>query len=79
MALKKFDKVKSFEDVEKALQDFRENLSIQDLRAGDVRTEAPTTDSLEKTRYTIVEESGVPVIYYRTSAGVIYKSIMAAA
>ena len=79
MGIKKFDRVKSFEDVEKVLQDFRDNISLQDLRAGDVRTTAPTVNTLEKTRYTIVEESGVPVIYYRTTDGVIYKLPMSAA
>lgn len=73
MAIKKFDKVKSFEDVEKVIQDFRENISLQDLKAGDVRTTAPTTDTLDKTRYTIAEESGVPTIYYRTTDGTLYK------
>ena len=77
--LTKFERVKSFEDVEKVLQDLRSNISLQDLRAGDVRTTAPTTGTLEKTRYTIVEESGVPVIYYRTTSGVLYKTTMIAA
>ena len=77
--IKKFEKVKSFEDVEKVLQDLRDNLSLQDLKAGDVRTTAPTTETLDKTRYTIVEESGVPVIYYRTTSGTLYKTTMIAA
>jgi len=77
--IKKFEKVKSFEDVEKVIQDLRDNLSLQDIRAGDVRTVAPTADTLEKTRYTIAEESGVPVIYYRTTDGTIYKTVMGAA
>ena len=79
MAIKKFEKVKSFEDVEKVIQDLRDNLSLQDIRAGDVRTIAPTTDTLDKTRYSIVEESGVPVIYYRNTLGTIYKLPMSAA
>lgn len=78
MGLKKFEKVNSFEDVEKVIQDLRDNLSLQDIRAGDVRTATPTTDTLDKTRYTIVEESGVPVIYYRTTAGTLYKLQMTA-
>ena len=76
--IKKFEKVKSFEDVEKVIQDLRDNLSLQDIKAGDVRTSVPTTDTLDKTRYTIVEESGVPIIYYRTTAGSIYKLPMTA-
>ena len=79
MAIKKFEKVKSFEDVEKVIQDLRDNLSLQDIRAGDVRTIAQTTDTLDKTRYAIVEESGVPVIYYRNTSGTIYKTTMVAA
>ena len=79
MGIKKFEKVKSFEDVEKVLQDIKDNLSLQDIRAGDVRTTAPTTDTLEKTRYTIVEESGIPVIYFRATSGTIYKTVMTAA
>lgn len=72
--IRKFEKVKSFEDVEKVLEDLRNNLSLQDLKAGDVRVDAPTADTLDKTRYTISEISGgVPTLYYRATDGKLYK------
>lgn len=73
MAIKKFGKPQNLDDVEKQFQDMRDNLSLQDLRAGDVRKEAPTDKTLDKTRYTIAEEGGVPTIYYRATDGKIYK------
>lgn len=78
MSLRKFDKIQSFEDVKRMHEDHLGNLSFDDLNAGDLKTVAPTTDTLSKGKFRLVEESGVPVLYYRNLSGSIYKQIMTA-
>lgn len=71
--LKKFDRIENFEDVKKMHEDHLSNLSFDDLSVGDLKTEAPTAQSLSKGKFRLVEESGVPVLYYRAINGNLYK------
>ena len=73
MGIRKPEQITSFEQLNNYLLHFYENLSISDLKAGDLREEAPTVDKLDKTRYTIAEVGGVPSIYYKTKEGNLYK------
>lgn len=70
--------VKTFEDVNKVIQDFFNNLGLDDLKPSGVRTEAPEVSQLGKGRKTIVELNGVPYIYYQTLDGVMYRTAMTA-
>lgn len=79
MSIQKPTKIESFEDLNKFLQDFFNNYSIEDLKGTGVRTEAPTTATLGKGRFVIVELSGVPTLYYNTLNGVLYKVALTAA
>ena len=67
------DKPKDFEDVQQRLKDIKDRITLEDLNIGDVRTTAPTTSTLDKGKLTVVEESGVPSIFYNTINGVLYK------
>jgi len=72
--IQKPSKIETFDDLNKVLQDWFNNLSISDLKAGDLRTAIPTADQIDKTRYTIVEvPGGVPTIVYRDTNGNRYK------
>lgn len=72
MSLRKPEKPQSFDDVHKFMQDVYYNLSPDDVKAGDLKTEAPTTETIDKGRQRLVEESGVPKLYYRSTNGNLY-------
>ncbi len=72
MSLKKPEVPKSFDDVHKFMQDVFYNLSMDDVKAGDLKDEAPTTDTIDKGRSRLVEVSGVPKLYYRGTNGTLY-------
>jgi len=72
--VKRFE-IRSLEDVQKALDSMRQSLSPEDLGAGKLRTEAPTSDSLDKGRFALAEISGAPRLYYRALDGTIYEFI----
>lgn len=76
--IRKPETVSDFEGVNKVLQDFYNNFGADDLKPSGVRTEAPTTDTLNKGRQTIVEIAGVPYIYYLSLSGVLYRTAMTA-
>lgn len=73
MTLKKFDRFESFDDVMNWHRDLLAFLSFDDLNLGNLKTTAPTTDTIDKGKFRLVEESGVPVIYYRSTGGSLYK------
>ena len=69
-------KPEQFTDIEKAsefAQDVFHNLSLDDMKPGQLQTTTPTTKTLEKGRMRIEEEVGVPFLYIRTLGGDIYK------
>ena len=70
--IKKPEAVKTFEDVNKVLQDFYNNLGIEDLRPAGIRDAVPTADELNKGRLVITEVSGVPRLYARGTNGTLY-------
>jgi hypothetical protein len=72
MALKKPEKPVNLDDVHKFMQDVYYNLSMDDIKAGNLKTEAPTTDTIDKGRARLVEENGVPKHYYRATDGTLY-------
>lgn len=72
MALRKPEKPQSWDDVYKFMQDVYYNLSPDDVKAGDLKTEAPTTETIDKGRQRLVEVSGVPKIYFRGTNGTLY-------
>lgn len=74
MTLKKFDQFKDFQDVKKAHEDLKANFSFDDISFGDLKTTAPTTSTLDKGRFRVVEEANVPVLYVRATNGTLYKS-----
>lgn len=69
----------NFDDVKRQFKDIRDRITLEDLNPGNLRTDAPTTETLDKGKLTVVELSGVPWIYYQTISGVIYKIQMTAA
>lgn len=69
---------KTLEEVYNLLQDWFNNLGLDDLKPSNVRTEAPTVATLNKGRFAIVQLSGVPYIYYHTTGGVLYRIAMTA-
>jgi len=72
MTLKKFDKFDE-QALRSAHEDLKNNLSMDDMGTGNLKTVVPTTDTLDKGKFRLVEESGVPVTYYRAISGTIYK------
>jgi hypothetical protein len=72
MSLRKPEKPSSLDDVHKFMQDVYYNFSMDDVKAGDLKTAAPTTDTIDKGRSRLVEENGVPKLYYRGTNGTLY-------
>lgn len=72
MSLQKPEKPASWEDVHRFMLDVYYNLSLDDIKAGNLKTEAPTTDTIDKGRARLVEENGVPKTYYRSTDGTLY-------
>lgn len=72
MSLRKPEEPKSFRDVHGFMQDVYYNLSHDDVKAGDLKTEAPTTDTIDKGRQRLVEVGGIPKLYYRALDGTLY-------
>lgn len=70
--------IKDISDIKRVLTDWYNNIGLDDLRGTGVKTEAPTVDSLDLGRSLIAEESGVPVLYYKTLDGVLYKTTLTA-
>ena len=79
MSVTKYGKIDNWDDLNAYVQDLYNNLGLEDLRPADVRTDAPTTATLNKGRFAIVELSGVPYVYYLSLSGVLYKKQMDAA
>jgi len=77
--MKKPETIDTIEKADDFARDVFSNLNFSDLRIGDLRTEAPTTKTLDKGRYRFVEISGVPSLYYRAVNGTIYKLDMVVA
>lgn len=73
MSLRKFDRIENFDELNLFIQDLYSNISISDINPSDIRTIEPTTETLDKGRWAIVELSGSPSLYYLTLAGVLYK------
>lgn len=71
--LRRFDTFETFEDVKKMHRDLKDNLTFEDINAGNVLTSVPTTETLEKGHCTLREISGVPTLYYRNLSGTIYE------
>ena len=71
--LQRPDTIKTFEDLNKFIQDFFDNHGLDDLKPSGVRQAAPTASELNKGQYLISEISGVPYIYYRALSGSLYK------
>lgn len=69
----------NLEQMNNYLFELYNNMGIGDLKPSGVRTEAPTTETLSKGRFEIVELSGVPYVYYNSLAGVLYRKQMDAA
>ena len=68
------EKPKSFDDVKQQFQDIRDRMTLEDLNPGEVRTEAPTTSTLDKGKSTLVElAAGTRWIYYRDTAGSMFR------
>lgn len=74
--IQKPEKITNFDQLNKFVQDFYNNIGIEDLKTAGVLTSAPTADQLNPGQQRIVELSGVPYVYYKTIAGVLYKKIM---
>lgn len=73
MSLDVPQKFKSFDEVSDYIQSMFNKIGLDDLRATGLRQEAPTSETLEKGRHAVAEISGVPFLYYHTTAGVLYK------
>lgn len=54
-------------------EDVINNFSLEDVRGVNPRSSEPSSEQIDKGKFSLGEISGVPVIYYRTTAGVIYK------
>ena len=76
MPLKKPQTPKSFEEVHRFQEDIYNNLGMDDLKPSNTRTDAPTTETMDKGRFTVVELSGVPYIYYLSLSGVLYRKLL---
>ena len=79
MALKTSERLFGFEGVTKEFEWIYNNFGMNNLKAGGVKTEAPTAEQLDKGQMVISEVAGVPYVYYRTLAGTLYKKQMDAA
>ena len=71
-------KIENWDDLNKVVQDWYNNLGLDDLRGTGVRTAAPTVASLDAGRSVIVEISNVPTLYYKTLNGTLYKQLLTA-
>lgn len=76
MSLSKPEKPKDLNDVYDFMQEIFNNLDFNSINAGDLKTIAPTTDTLDKGKFRLTEIAGVPTLYYRNLAGTIYKSTL---
>ena len=79
MSISKPEKPKDLNDVYDFMQEVFNNLSFDSLNAGDLKTTAPTTNTLDKGKFRLTEISGVPTLYYRNLNGTIYKSTLVVA
>ena len=73
MSLSKPEKPKDLNDVYDFMQEVFNNLSFDSLNAGDLKTTAPTTDTLDKGKFRLVEIANVPFLYYKNLAGTLYR------
>lgn len=74
MGIEKPQEPKSFAEVHKILQDIYNNISLADMRAGDVRESAPTAETLDKTRMAVFDDgTNAPSIFYRARNGTVYQ------
>lgn len=70
--IKKPQEPADLKDVHRFQEDLYNNLSMDDVKNGNLKTEVPTTDDLEIGRFRVVEISGVPTLYHRATNGNIY-------
>ena len=69
------EKPKSFDDVKQQFQDIRDRMTLEDLNPGSVRTEEPTTETLDKGKLAVVElTAGTRWIYYRDTDGTLFRA-----
>lgn len=71
--IKKPDNVENFEQLNSFIRDFYGNFGIDDLKPTGVRDAAPLVTELNPGQQVIAEAAGVPYIYYKSLAGVLYK------
>ena len=69
--MRKFEKIDSWDQLNQFVQDLYNNLSLSDLRPSEVRTEAPTTDTLDKGRFALYDDGTTRRIYFRALDGTI--------
>jgi len=77
--MKRPERIDSLEKVDKFAKDVFDTFDFTNMRVGDLKTEAPTTSTLDKGRFRLVEESNVPLLYYRNLAGTVFKLTFVAA
>lgn len=70
--IRKPETVSDFEGVNKVLQDFFNNLGVDDLRPSGIREGVPGSEEVNKGRFVITEVSGVPRLYIRGTNGTLY-------
>ena len=71
MSIRKFEKIENFEQLNLFVQDLYSNVGIDDLRPSNVRTEVPTTDTLDKGRFALYDNGTTRRIYFRALDGTI--------
>lgn len=69
---------KTDEEISNYIQEIYNTMGIDDLKPTGARTVEPTKATLGKGRFTIVELSGVPYLYYNSLNEVLYRISMTA-
>ena len=73
MSLRKFGNIQDWDQLNQFVSDFYANVGLDDLRPSNIRTEVPTTLTLDKGRFRFTELDGIPTAYYRSLDGIVYE------
>ena len=76
MSIRKFEKIENFDQLNQFVQDFYANIGIDDLRPSNVRTDVPTTSTLDKGRFALYDNGTTRRIYFRALDGTIVSATL---